>query len=129
MSELTRTESAGALRAATDGALDRFVTPRTTVYESAEAVIVELEMPGVTKDGVEITVEKDELTILGRRSRPADDGFEIVHQERLLLPYTRTYVLSERIDTSTIGANFDNGVLRLTLPKSAEAKPRKIAIE
>ena len=46
-----------------------------------------------------------------------------------VLPFQRTYVLSERIDTSSIGASFENGVLRLTLPKSAEAKPRKIEVE
>lgn len=132
MSELAKTAKAENARNATsspsNGVQDRFVTPRGTVYESSDAVVVELEMPGVGKDNVEITIDKDELSIVGRRSRPADEGFDIIHQERLLLPFHRTYVLSERIDTSAISAHFENGVLKLTLPKSAEAKPRKIAI-
>ena len=129
MNEITRNEGTGTVQRPANGAADRYVSPRSTVYQSPEAVILELEMPGVTKDGLEITVENDELTITGRRDRPADEGFEVVHQERHLAAYHRTYILSERIDTSKIGAGFENGVLRMTLPKSAEAKPRKIHIE
>jgi len=109
--------------------LDRFVTPRSSVFDTADAVLVELEMPGVGRDNVEITVDKDELTVTGHRTRSADEGLEIVHQERLLLNYRRSFVLSERIDTGNIAASYENGVLKLTLPKSAEAKPRKISID
>ena len=109
--------------------LDKYVTPRSSVYDTADAVLVELEMPGVGRDNIEITVDKDELTVTGQRTRSADEGYEVVHQERLMLNFRRSFVLSERIDTSNIAASYDNGVLRLTLPKSAEAKPRKISIE
>ena len=130
MNEIARNEGrTSTLQRPGNGTVDGYVSPRSTVYQSPDAVILELEMPGVTKDGLEITVENDELTITGRRNRPADEGFEIVHQERLLAPYHRTYILSERIDTANIGAGFENGVLRMTLPKSAEAKPRKIQID
>lgn len=108
---------------------DRFVTPRSSVYDTADAVVVELEMPGVGRDNIDITVDKDELTVTGHRTRSADEGYEVVHQERLLLNFRRSFVLSERIDTGNIAASYDNGVLQLTLPKSAEAKPRKISID
>jgi HSP20 family protein len=108
--------------------LDRFVTPRSSVFDTAEAVLVELEMPGVGRDNIEITVDKDELTVTGHRTRSADEAFEVVHQERLLLSFRRSFVLSERIDAANIAASYENGVLKLTLPKSAEAKPRKISI-
>jgi len=107
---------------------DRFVTPRSSVFDTAEAVLVELEMPGVGRDNIDITIDKDELTVTGHRARSADEGFEVVHQERLLLSFRRSFVLSERIDAANIAASYDNGVLKLTLPKSAEAKPRKITI-
>lgn len=109
-------------------ASERFVTPRASIFDTADAVVLELEMPGVGKDNVEITVDKDELTVLGRRSRPSEPNIEVLHQERLLLNFRRSFVLSERIDTGNISAAYENGVLRLTLPKSAEAKPRKISI-
>jgi HSP20 family molecular chaperone IbpA len=108
---------------------DRYVTPRSSVFDTADAVVVELEMPGVGRDNIDITVDKDELTVTGHRTRSADEGYELVHQERLLLSYRRSFVLSERIDTGNIAASYDNGVLRLSLPKSAEAKPRKISID
>lgn len=108
---------------------EAFVTPRSSVYDTADSVLVELEMPGVGRDNIDITVDKDELTVTGHRARSADEGYETVHQERLLLDFRRSFVLSERIDTGHIAAAYDNGVLRLTLPKSAEAKPRKISID
>lgn len=108
---------------------ERTVTPRASVYETPDSVILELEMAGVSKDNVEVKVENDELTVTGRRFIPSDEGLEMLHQERLPLSYRRAFILSDRIDTGKINATCNNGVLRLVLPKSAQAQPRKIAIE
>jgi HSP20 family protein len=108
---------------------ERTISPRASVYETPEAVILELEMPGVAKDGIDVRVENDELTVSGRRILPTGDGLELIHQERLPFSYRRAFILSDRIDPGNISAACNNGVLKLTLPKSAEAKPRKITIE
>lgn len=111
------------------GRTDRTVTPRASVYETPESVILELEMPGVARDSIEIKVENDELSVCGQRFMPADERLEILHQERLPLSYRRAFILSDRIDPTNIEAACNNGVLKLTLPKAAEAKPKKITIE
>ena len=108
---------------------ERTVTPRASVYETANEVILELEMPGVGRDTIDVSVENDELTVFGRRVISVDEGAEWLHQERLPFNYRRAFVLSDRIDSSNIGANYTDGVLKLILPKAAQAKPRKITIE
>jgi len=108
---------------------ERTVTPRASVFETSDNVVLELEMPGVSREAIDVSVENDELTVSGRRTFAVDEGAEFLHRERLPLNYKRSFILSERIDSGNIGAKYTDGVLTLTLPKSAEAKPRKITIE
>lgn len=128
MNNVMKPETENAVSRQTDST-ERFVTPRASVYDTTDHVVLELEMPGVGRDSIDVTIDKDELIVTGTRSRTADDALELIHQERVLLNFRRSFVLSERIDTSNIAAAYDNGVLKLTLPKSAEAKPRKITID
>ena len=106
-----------------------YVQPRASVYGEQDAVTIELEMPGVVKDKVEITVEQDELTVTGYRQIEDYSKHEVLHQERVPFNYRRSFVLSETIDSGKIHANLDNGVLKLTLPKAETAKPRKITVQ
>lgn len=108
---------------------ERFVQPRASVYERGDNIILNLEMPGVTRDKIEVTVEKDELTVTGWRQVDSYEDCEVLRRERLPVNFRRTFVLSENIDTGKISASCDNGVLSLTLPKSEGAKPRKIEIQ
>ncbi|MBX7247242.1 MAG: Hsp20/alpha crystallin family protein [Candidatus Sumerlaeaceae bacterium] len=108
---------------------ERYVQPRASVFGAQDAVTIELEMPGVVKDKVEITVEQDELTITGYRQVEDYSKHEVLHQERVPFNYRRSFVLSETIDSGKIQANLENGVLKLTLPKAETAKPRKIAVQ
>ncbi len=108
---------------------ERTVSPRASVYDSGEEVVLELEMPGVDREKLDIRVDNDELTIYGVRQVHGYDGYEVLHQERLPLNYRRTFILSDRVDSAKISAGYEHGVLRLTLPKVAKAKPRKITIE
>jgi len=118
-----------AVEAAREQTRERTVTPRASVFEAGDNVVLELEMPGVSREAIEVSVENDELTVSGRRVFAVDEGVEFLHQERLPLNYKRSFILSERIDSGNIGAKYTDGILTLTLPKSAEAKPRKITIE
>ena len=84
-------------------------------------------MPGVSKDGLEVTVENGELTILGRRAAADSKGREVYRESRRL-DYRRSFELDPSIDTGKIVAKIDQGVLTLHLPKAESVKPRKIAV-
>lgn len=108
---------------------ERYVTPRASVVDSHEAVLLQLEMPGVRREDLDITLERDELIVTGRRMREEYGRAEVLHQERTQNSFRRAFVLSERIDGSRISARLEDGVLHLTLPKTEDQKPKKIAIE
>lgn len=108
---------------------ERTIAPRASVYETANEVILELEMPGVSRDSIDVSVENDELTVTARRVLQVDEGAEWLHQERLPFNYRRAFILSDRVDTANIAAGYVDGVLKLTLPKAPEAKPKKITID
>ncbi|PYX62556.1 MAG: heat-shock protein Hsp20 [Acidobacteria bacterium] len=111
-------------RAQADG---RYVAPPANISATDNAYLVELEMPGVDKSGLEITVEANELTIIGRRKTETPQG-ELCYCESALADYRRSFELGPDIDTSKIEAEMDQGVLKLRLPKSEKAKPRKVQI-
>lgn len=108
---------------------EQFVRPRAAVYEDGDQVCLELEMPGVGRDSIDVTIEKDELTVTGWRKPDDYSGCEVVHRERVPLSFRRSFVLSDALDTSKIGASYVDGVLKLTLPKSEVSKPKKITIQ
>jgi HSP20 family protein len=84
-------------------------------------------MPGVNKDGLEITLEGNEITILGRRTAEPNDG-ELLFRERSTADYRHVFELDPAIDTGKISAKLEQGMLLLTLPKSERVKPRKITV-
>ena len=105
----------------------RYVAPPANISATDNAYLVELEMPGVDKSGLEITVEANELTIIGRRKTETPQG-ELCYCESALADYRRSFELGPDIDTSKIEAEMDQGVLKLRLPKSEKARPRKVQI-
>jgi HSP20 family protein len=84
-------------------------------------------MPGVSKDGLEISIENNELSITGRRSNPPIEG-TLVHRESRLQNYRRSFEIDPSIDREKISARINQGVVTLMLPKAEEVKPRKIAV-
>jgi len=104
-----------------------FVAPEVNIFETKEGYVLEAEMPGVRKDGLEVTLEGNEITLVGRRESEPIPG-EALFRECQTLNYRRVFELDPAIDTSKIAANIDQGVLTLTLPKSEAVKPRKITV-
>lgn len=104
-----------------------YVTPEVNIYETKDGYVVEAEMPGVHKDGLEITLEDNEITLVGRRQNDTVAGTPLF-RERVLADYRRVFEIDPAIDAGKISARMDQGVLTLTLPKSEEVKPRKIAV-
>ncbi len=111
-----------------DNTTHEYVSPYVNIYETKEGYMLEAEMPGVNKDGLEITLEGNEITITGRRRTDSTHGTKLVG-ERAGADYRRVFELDPAIDTSKISAKMDQGVLHLILPKSEEVKPRQIKVD
>ena len=107
---------------------EEFVSPVVNIIESKEGYVLEAEMPGVSKEGLEITLEGTELTLVGHRNAAALSG-EVLFRESRDLSYRRVFELDPAIDTTKVSAKMDQGILTLTLPKSEKVKPRKIAVD
>src|SRR2546423_12125223 len=106
---------------------DQFVAPVSSLIEDGEGYTLQVEMPGVNKEGLEISVQNNELTILGRRSLPMVEG-TLIHRESRPNNFRRAFQLDPSINTNSIAAKIEQGVLILTLPKAEQVKPRKIAV-
>ena len=106
---------------------EQFIAPSASVVEAADGYTLEVEMSGVNKERLEISVENNELTIVGRRSLPAVEG-KLIHRESGPENYRRTFELDPSIDANKISAKIDQGVVTLTLPTAEHVKPRKITV-
>lgn len=106
---------------------EEFLTPPANILETKDGYVLEAEMPGVNKDGLEVTVENGELTIVGRRSVPAPKGREVYRESRKF-QFRRSFELDPSIDSARITAKIDQGVLTLHMPKAEAVKPRKIVV-
>lgn len=107
---------------------ERVLVPLTDIYETADQYTLKLEMPGVTKDKLEITMENDELEIRGEAGAYHPENMELKYSEFFQYDYIRKFTVSNDIDREKINATFENGVLTLILQKHESVKPRKIAI-
>ncbi|HEY3897943.1 MAG TPA: Hsp20/alpha crystallin family protein [Chthoniobacter sp.] len=104
-----------------------YLTPLANILETNDGYLLEAEMPGVNKDGLDITVENGELTIVGHRAPVENRGREVYRESRSF-DYRRTFELDPSIDTTKVTAKIDQGVLKLHLPKAEAVKPRKISV-
>ena len=111
----------------------RYVRPAASITETADGFVVQVEMPGVNRPGLEITFENGELTLVGHRAPavPGHDGApapEALYRESRQADYRRVFEVDSTIDAARIGANLEQGLLTLSLPKAEAAKPRRIEI-
>jgi HSP20 family molecular chaperone IbpA len=106
----------------------RSFVPVTDVFETDQALMVILEMPGVGKNSVEVDVENDVLTIQGRIDFSKYDGLQPLYTEYNIGNYRRSFQLSDKIEQDKIKAELKDGVMTLVLPKAAKAKPRRIKV-
>jgi HSP20 family protein len=107
---------------------EEYVTPEVNIFETRDEYVVEAEMPGVDKDGLEITLEGNEITITGHR-KPAQAKGSPILRERQTVDFRRVFELDPAIDTARISAKMEQGLLTLALPKSERVKPRKITVD
>ena len=105
---------------------ERYVTPPVDIYETAEGLVVKADLPGVAKDGLDLQVENNLLTIRARANHAAPG--DLLYREYELAHFFRQFELTDRVDQQRISADLKNGVLTLSLPKAEEAKPRRIDV-
>jgi len=106
----------------------RYYVPTTDIYETADALTVVMELPGVEKEDVDVKLEEDVLRVEARIDFSKYEGLEPLYTEYNVGHFARSFTLSDRIDQQEIAAQLDDGVLTLTLKKAKAAQPRKIAI-
>ena len=105
-------------------------TPQVDVFESSEAITLKVELPEVNPKDVELQIEGNALTLRGERSLESADKRESYHRiERSYGPFSRTFTVPSTVDTENVRAECRDGVLRITLPKKAETKPKQIKVQ
>lgn len=115
-------------RTGSDQILAASVKPVFEVKEADEAYGLTVYLPGVAKDGLEITAEAGELRVVGRRNWKQPEGWTALYRESSNSPYELVLTHDNAIDADKIAAELRDGVLRVSLPKAEALKPRKIAV-
>jgi HSP20 family protein len=111
----------------TQGTVARPAVMPMDAWRDGDTFIVELDLPGVNPDSIDLDVERNVLTV--RAERPGRDGdTELIAAERPRGVFSRQLILGDTLDTERVAASYDAGVLSLRIPVAEQAKPRKIAI-
>ena len=103
--------------------------PPVDVFEDENGLTVLADLPGVTRDQLHVRVDGDTLAIEGTASVNGADNMQLVYSEALIPAFQRKFTLSRELDPGRIEASLKDGVLRLLIPKSEAAKPRRIEVK
>lgn len=102
---------------------------RLSLHDAGEALEVEAEVPGFRREDLDIQIERNTLTIRGRRELAPPEGYVARRRERGAIEIARAFTLPSRIDAEKATAKLEDGVLRLTLPKIAAEQPRRVEVK
>ncbi len=103
--------------------------PAVDVYEDEHKVALKIEVPGIDEKDIDVRVENNTLTVHGERKIEKEEKEENYRRvERQYGSFTRTFTLPTTVDTEKVSATYDKGVLKIALPKKAEAKPKQIKV-
>jgi len=106
-----------------------YIRPRTSILENPESVVIVMDVPGVSKDHLDINFNRGELTVIGNREPWNGDKLKPCYCERAEGSYRRVFTLDDTLDPRKIDAKLNQGMLELVIPKVEAAKPRKIEIK
>jgi HSP20 family protein len=98
-------------------------------YRDGDRVVVQFDLPGVDADAVDLTVERNVLSVKAERALPEDAGREWLARERPTGTFSRQVLLGDALDGSGVEANYDRGVLTVSIPVAEQAKPKKVEIK
>jgi HSP20 family molecular chaperone IbpA len=115
--------------AAADQSERMLFTPPIDIYETDEGLVLHADLPGVSVETLELQVQDNKLTLFGRVTLPAPPEAKLVHGEYHVGDFLRSFILSDEVDHDRITASMTGGVLRVVLPKSQKAEPRRIRVQ
>lgn len=98
-------------------------------FRADDRFVVEFDLPGVAPDSIDLTVERNVLTVHAKRERQSAEAAELIVSERSFGTFSRQLFLGETLDTEHMTARYTDGVLRLEIPVAEQAKPRKVEIQ
>lgn len=107
----------------------RVYLPKVDIYSMDDGIVIAAEMPGTDEGSIDMTLEKNDLTINGYVSPPEMEGYQLTYSEYGVGDYQRSFTLSDEIDRENIDASINHGVLRIFLPKAPEAQAKKISVK
>ena len=108
---------------------DAALTPPVDVIEDSGGITLYADLPGVSRDRLQLNVEADTLTIEAESALPSPEGLQSSHTEVGLARFRRVFTLSKELDTEQVSAEFAQGVLRLRIPKAQHAQPRRVEVK
>lgn len=123
---VTKTNSEPVTR--TEPREDQYLLPLANIYETPDAYVVMLDVPGAQKESMSVRLERGRLTVTASAARHFDGNGTLLHEETRTPGYTRAFALGEGIDLSNVDAQYEDGVLTIKLFKNEELKPREISI-
>jgi len=103
--------------------------PRLSLADTGESLLLKAEVPGLTEKDIQLSIQKDVLTVSGERKPDAPEGYFVHRQERAPLKFARSFTLPCKVDPEKTAATLKDGVLTITLPKAPEAQPRQISVK
>lgn len=103
--------------------------PRADIYETEDSLVIVADMPGVDENSIDITLEKNVLSLKGTVEFEQPENLSLAYAEYEIGDYERSFTLSDEIDRDNISATISEGVLRVFLPKAGPAKTRKISVK
>ncbi|KVL70968.1 Hsp20/alpha crystallin family protein [Burkholderia ubonensis] len=128
--QLAERDQSAVTRRDTEQATRRItLTPAVDIYEDSQGVTLWADLPGVTKDKLDVKVHDSSLSIEAEAVVPTPANLRLQHAEVREPHFARTFTLSPDFDTSKIEASLQDGVLKLTIPRRDEARPRRIEVK
>ena len=124
--EVTKTEGTASQRMAREDA--PAVRPPVDIFEDAHGIMVVAEIPGVSRDRLNIHADRNTLTIEGEAVIDVPKGMEAIHADVQSTRYSRSFVLSSELETDAIDAKLKDGLLTIRIPKRREYRPRKVEV-
>ena len=103
--------------------------PAVDVVEDAQGITLYADLPGVPRDKLQVRVDGDQLRLDAEATLDLPEGLSIPHAELSLTRYRRTFTLSRELDADQVSAEFSQGVLRLRIPRTAQAQPRRVPVQ
>ena len=108
---------------------DNLISPFVDIYEDDEGITLKADMPGVSKEGLILQVDKNSLTVEGEAKIDTSEDMKALYADVRSTRYKRGFTLSSELDTDSIDASLKDGVLNIRIPKRAELKPRRIEVQ